>query len=175
MAGPGERAQDGIMVRPARTGDGPGYARVWTDAGRNFVEIDPATLQLPEPDGLVAWFEGSLARPRPPGSLWLVAEAGGELAGFVHGTVEPPHPDARFQLLRDLGRARLVVGVLAVAEAARRSGVGTALMTAIEAAARERGAEVVTLDTNLRSPLSVPFYENRMGYQRRGLIFRKEL
>jgi len=39
----------------------------------------------------------------------------------------------------------------------------------------ERGAAVVTLDTNLRSPLSVPFYENRMGYQRRGVIFRKEL
>jgi len=158
MAGPGERAQDGIMIRSARTGDGPGYARVWTDAGRNFVGIDPATLQLPEPDGLVAWFEQSLARPRSPGSLWLVAEACRELAGFVHGTVEPPHPDARFQLLRDLGRTRLLVGVLAVAETARRSGVGTALMTAIEAAARERGAEVVTLDTNLRSPVSVPFY-----------------
>ena len=40
---------------------------------------------------------------------------------------------------------------------------------------RERGAEVVTLDTNLRSPLSVRFYENRMGYQRHGVIFRKEL
>jgi len=175
MAGPGEQAPGGIVIRPARAGDGAGYARVWTDAGRNFVQIDPATLQLPQPTGLAAWFEESLGRPRPPGSLWLVAETGGELAGFVHGTVEPPHPDARFQLLRDLGRARLIVGVLAVAEASRRSGVGTALMTAIEAAARERGAEVVTLDTNLRSPVSVPFYENRMGYQRRGVIFRKEL
>lgn len=174
MAGP-EHRPGRIEVRPARPGDGTGLARVWADAGRNFVQVDPATLKLPELGGLADWFEESLGRPRVPGSLWVVAEFGGEIAGFVSGTVEPPHPDARFQLQRDLSRARLEVGALAVTETARRFGVGTALMTAIESAAREQGAEVVTLDTNLRSPLSVPFYENRMGYVRRAVIFRKEL
>jgi GNAT superfamily N-acetyltransferase len=164
------------VIRPARAGDGAGLARVWTDAGRNFTEVDPRTLKLPETGGLADWFEESLAQPRPPESLWLVAEAaGGGIAGFVLGTVERPRADAHFQLVRDLGRSRLAVGVLAVAEADRRTGVGTALMTAIEAAARDLGAEVVLLDTNQRSPLSVPFYENRMGYERRAIIFRKEL
>jgi len=97
-------------IRPAGPGDGPGCARVWTDAGRNFTGIDPQTLKLPEPDGLTGWFEEALARPRPPESLWLVAESGGEIAGFVSGTVEPPRDDAHWQLQRDLGRARLVVG-----------------------------------------------------------------
>lgn len=145
------------------------------DAGRNFVMVDPRTLKLPEADGLTEWFEESLTRPRSPESLWLVAESAGEIAGFVNGTIEPARDDAHWQLVRDLGRPRLMVGVLAVAEGARRTGVGTALMNAIESAARDLGAVVSLLDTNLRSPLSVPFYENRMGYQRRAVIFRKEL
>jgi hypothetical protein len=41
--------------------------------------------------------------------------------------------------------------------------------------ARSRGEVLVALDTNLRSPLSVPFYEDRMGYARHGVIFRKYL
>ena len=41
--------------------------------------------------------------------------------------------------------------------------------------ARSRGAALVSLDTNLRSPLSVPFYEDRMGYARHAVIFRKVL
>lgn len=30
-------------------------------------------------------------------------------------------------------------------------------------------------DTNLSSPLSVPFYENRMGFTRQAVILRKAL
>lgn len=48
-------------------------------------------------------------------------------------------------------------------------------MTAAEAWAGERGVAVVSLDTYLRSPTSVPFYESGMGYARRAVIFRKEL
>jgi GNAT superfamily N-acetyltransferase len=173
MTGAGQRS--GPVIRPARPGDGAGLAKVWTDAGRNFAGIDPRTLKLPETEGLTGWFEASLGEQRPPESLWLVAESGGDIAGFVSGTVEPPREDAHFQLVRDLSRSRLSVGVLAVAQETRRAGVGTALMTAIEAAARDLGAEVVLLDTNQRSPLSVPFYENRMGYERQAIIFRKEL
>ena len=51
--------------------------------------------------------------------------------------------------------------------------LGTALMTAVERWAARCGANLVSLDTNLRSPLSVPFYEDRMGYTRHAVIFRK--
>jgi hypothetical protein len=54
-------------------------------------------------------------------------------------------------------------------------GIGTALMLAIEEAARSQGAEVALLDTNVRSDLSVPFYEHQMAYSRRAVIFRKTL
>jgi hypothetical protein len=33
----------------------------------------------------------------------------------------------------------------------------------------------VSLRTSLRSPLSMPFYEERMGYMRDGAVFRKRL
>jgi GNAT superfamily N-acetyltransferase len=78
-------------------------------------------------------------------------------------------------LQRDQASARLVISALAVVEEERRAGVGTKLMTAIEDLGRARGAAMAMLDTNLRSYLSVPFYEERMGYQRQAVIFRKRL
>jgi len=64
---------------------------------------------------------------------------------------------------------------LMVAESYRRAGAGTALMAAVERWGREHGAVLVALDTNLRSKLSVPFYEDRLGYVRHAVIFRKYL
>lgn len=54
-------------------------------------------------------------------------------------------------------------------------GAGTALMTAAEECARGNDAVLISLDTYLHSPLSVPFYEQRMGYRRQAIAFRKEL
>ena len=40
---------------------------------------------------------------------------------------------------------------------------------------RDRQARIVRLDTYAHSPVSVPFYEERMGYQRRAIVFQKHL
>jgi Acetyltransferase (GNAT) family len=48
-------------------------------------------------------------------------------------------------------------------------------LTAAEEWGRDRGAEVVRLDTYADSPVSVPFYERHMGYRRRAIIFQKPL
>lgn len=40
---------------------------------------------------------------------------------------------------------------------------------------RAQGADIVRLDTYANSPVSVPFYEDRMGYQRRSVVFEKQL
>lgn len=34
---------------------------------------------------------------------------------------------------------------------------------------------MISLDTYLHSPLSVPFYEQRMGYRRQSVAFQKDL
>jgi GNAT superfamily N-acetyltransferase len=54
-------------------------------------------------------------------------------------------------------------------------GAGAALLKAAESRGRERGAEIVRLDTYAHSPVSVPFYEERMGYTRRSIVFQKWL
>jgi GNAT superfamily N-acetyltransferase len=77
--------------------------------------------------------------------------------------------------MRILGQTRLYVNELGVAEAYRRRGVATRLLTSAERWGREHGATLVYLDTYAYSPLSVPFYEHRMGYRRASITFEKRL
>ena len=163
-----------VKVRAVRPGDGAGCARAWLDAARYYVELDPDNFQLPAEAGLAGWFEQDHA----DGSqtvLRLVATVDEQVAGFVAAVLEPPLPGAQWQLTRAAASPRVYVNALMVAERYRRAGVGTALMAAVEQWGRSGGAVLVALDTNLRSPLSVPFYEDRMGYARHGVIFRKYL
>lgn len=162
------------VVRPVRRGDGEGCARAWVDAARYYVEIEPDAFQVPAEDGLAEWFEVEHARPGKDG-LTLVATVAGKVAGFVTAEFQPPAASAKWQLTRAAAVPRVYVNALVVAEPYRRAGIGTSLLTAVEDWARGRGAAMVSLDTNLRSPLAVPFYEERMNYYRHGVIFRKLL
>jgi GNAT superfamily N-acetyltransferase len=164
-----------LIVREIRSGDGEGCARAWRDAGRHYAAIVPDVIQEPDPEGLVEWFEEAIREPRGDDTLWLVAEDDAQVVGVIEAAIARPTPDARWQLQRDLSRVRLVINALAVAEEYRRKGVGTALTEAAETWGRRRGATVAATDTNLSSSLSVPFYENRMGYQRQAIILRKTL
>jgi GNAT superfamily N-acetyltransferase len=67
------------------------------------------------------------------------------------------------------------VDALGVEERYRRRGVATRLMQAVEGWAREQGATLLSLETDLASPLSMPFYERRMAYHKRAVIFQKHL
>jgi GNAT superfamily N-acetyltransferase len=73
------------------------------------------------------------------------------------------------------GECDLYVDSLGVGEAYRRRGVGARLMDAVEEWGRDRGAVRSVLTTYHASPLSVPFYERRMGYARRSIVFEKRL
>jgi GNAT superfamily N-acetyltransferase len=160
-------------IRPARPGDGEGCAGVWMDVGRYYNTLDPRVYRVPSSEGLAETFEQHIAKTDPD-LLRLVAEDEG-VVGLL--TAELRRPDGRpdHELVRDLSRLRLFVQVLAVSTPHRRTGVGTALMIAAETWAREHGAVIVSLDTYAHNPTSVPFYESRMGYARRAIIFRKEL
>ena len=63
---------------------------------------------------------------------------------------------------------------IAVLEEARGRGFGTALMTAAENWAVERGARLVVLDTSARNTDAVRLYE-RLGYEVSGLFLRKSV
>jgi GNAT superfamily N-acetyltransferase len=166
---------ESLAVRPARPSDAPDLARNWIDVARHLVELDGDAFQIPSSDGLVGWFEELLRRTRSADAVWLVAEVDGRVVGDVAARLEPPAEDAARQSLRDLGRMRLNVHALGVEKAYRRHGVGARLMHAVEEWGRNRGAVRAVLTTYHASPLSVPFYEQRMGYERRSIVFEKRL
>ena len=97
------------------------------------------------------------------------------MVGSVEARLERPIDTASRQLLRHLGEPRVVVDTLGVEEPYRRRGVATRLMQAIEGWAQEKGATLVSLETDIASPLSMPFYECRMAYQRRAVIFQERV
>lgn len=164
-----------ILVRDVRPGDGAALARMWLDVGKYYAELDSDAFQVPEEGGLAQWFEDDLKEDLPGNWRTLVAEVGGEPAGWVTGRVEPPHPAAERNFVRTIGETRLVVEALIVSPRQWRSGVGLRLMTEIEDWGRSQGAVLSTLDTYIDSPVSVPFYERRMGYGRRSIYFVKRL
>jgi GNAT superfamily N-acetyltransferase len=166
---------ESLVVRAARASDAADLARNWIEVARHLVELDPEAAQVPSTDGLVEFFEKRLGRPGSEDSVWLVAEVGGQVIGAISARLERPAEDAARQVVRYLGQIRVYVDALSVAEAYRRQGVGTRLMEAVEQWGRDRGAVCVMLDTHARSPLSVPFYERRMGYRRRSIVFEKRL
>lgn len=164
----------GVSVRPARPGDGDGMAHAWLSAAEYYTGLDPEHFRVPAAEAQAGAFEDRL-RQRGDGALLLAAELGGQVVGWLSARLEPPHPAAASQLVRELGWTRLAIDALVVDRAAWRHGAGTALLTAAEAWGREHGAEVARLDTYSGSPVSVPFYEDRMGYQRRAIVFEKRL
>jgi ribosomal protein S18 acetylase RimI-like enzyme len=105
----------------------------------------------------------------------LVAEADGVLAGTVAASLHEPLDTADRQVQTDLARRRLHVDSLGVTGTHRRGGVGSALMRAVEEWGRSQGAEVIVLETETNNPMSVPFYEQRMGFSAQAVIFRKEI
>ena len=166
---------ESLVVRPARPGDAADLARNWIDGARHYAGLDADAFQVPGADGLVVWFEELLQRPPSEDAVWLVAEVDGRVVGDVAARLERPVEDAARQLLRDLGRVRLYVDALGVEEAHRRRGVGARLMHAVEDWGRGKGAVRSLLTTYHASPLSVPFYEQGMGYKRRSIVFEKRL
>jgi ribosomal protein S18 acetylase RimI-like enzyme len=162
----------GITVRESRRGDGEHVARIHRESGRLYRELAPERFRQPDEDGLAAFCE---PEPRRDDLLQLVAEVDGVVAGFLEARLMPPLDSARYQSDPDLGLARLSIGAVETAEEFRRLGVATALVAAAEEWGRRRGARVAFCDTWIDSPLSMPFWEERMGYARRAVIFRKPL
>jgi GNAT superfamily N-acetyltransferase len=163
-----------LTIRAARPGDGTGMARAWASTADYYADLDPEHFQRPQSRDLAGSFEDSIARAGND-ALLLVAELDGDVAGWLAARIQLPEEDAAAQLMREPGWTRLAVDVLIVETPAWRHGAGTALLTAAESWGRDRGARVARLGTYAHSPVSVPFYENRMGYQRRAIIFQKKL
>ena len=147
------------MSEPAKQPEGYPAASPGLDQGalrlREFRRADLLLLseidQSCFPVGVaysLAELEGFICRPSA--KTW-VAEVDGRIIGFVVANREQ----------RDTGH----IVTLDVVENWRRGGVGTALMNAAEAWAREQGARFVYLETAEDNTAAQNFYRRR-GYQK---------
>jgi ribosomal protein S18 acetylase RimI-like enzyme len=164
-----------VTVRPATADDADGIAAIYRENGRWHASLDPEYFQEPEHEPLLDALRADEEWRAREDTLALVAEVDGAVAGYLEASLAPPSETARWQSIRDFSRARMHINSLGTADRFKRRGVATALVEAAEEWAVANGASVATLDTWIDSPLSVPFWEERMGYSRRSIVFRKQL
>ncbi|MGH2881435.1 MAG: GNAT family N-acetyltransferase [Solirubrobacteraceae bacterium] len=153
---------DRLLIRPARERD-----------CQFIAGLVPSLLEFGSPTwddagALAPGFREVLAdavRAQGPGSTVLVAEGpDGTRLGFIS--------------LREgedvVGATRGHVADLAVAAEARRMGVGTALMKAGEAWARERGLPALSLDVWSTNERALTFYRH-LGYRAESLCLARRI
>ncbi len=164
-----------LLVRQPEPGDGREMARIWIDAGRYYAERDSDLFQVPSENGLAERFDRHIQEDRADDAFQLVAEEGGRLIGMLTAHMAEPVANPEMQLVQYFGQRHVVIDLLIVDRARWREGIGTRLMHEAERWGRERGAELARLDTFADSPVSIPFYEDHLGYRRRSVIFEKPL
>ena len=164
-----------IVVREYRSGDADGIARIARENGAYYAQLAPELFKQPDDEGFAEFIDADGEWRDAPTNLALVAEVGGEVAGYLEASIQSPLDTARWQGQRDLGEPRLFVNYVGTADAHKRTGVATRLVEAAEEWGRAQGATVAICDTFVGSALSIPFWEKRMGYVPRAVVFRKRL
>jgi GNAT superfamily N-acetyltransferase len=164
-----------VAIREARADDAVGIARLSRENNIYYVELAPEFFRLPDEEGFVEFIKSGREWREGPDTLALVAEDDGAVAGYLEASLQHPDETARWQGQRDLSNTRLFINFVGTADAYKRQSVATKLVEAAEQWGRDRGAVVALCDTFIDSPLSVPFWERRRGYERRAIIFRKRL
>jgi GNAT superfamily N-acetyltransferase len=163
----------GITVRAAQPGDGEAIGLLSTDSAAYYLEVAPNDFRLPDEEGRAEWLDSFLPADGE-GEIALVAEADGDVVGYLEARLEGPLDSARYQTNPELAERRMFIGALLTARAHWRRGVGSALVDAAETWGQEHGATVAIMDTYVDSPVSVPFWKGR-GYRTRAVIMRKRL
>ncbi len=149
---------------------------MWTETGRYFNELNPDMSQVPVTAGLDDWFDAVFkATERLDDKLNVVATLSGEIVGLLIASLLEPAADTSRQVERDLGRRRIHVDAIAVAEDSRRHGVGTALMEAAHDWGRRSGAQLVLLETEANNDAALTFYHEKLGYTTRLVTLRNDL
>lgn len=159
-----------VTVRPARSGDGAGISRAWLSAAAYYTDLDPEHFQVPGAEGLAEGWDSQFDQPGDD-SLNLVAEVRGQVVGWLWARIEP-RGNASAALVREHGWTRLVVDSLIVDRDHWRGGAGNGAPGGGRGVGTRPGC---TPGHYAYSPVSVPFYEDHMGYGRRSIVFQKRL
>lgn len=156
------------VIRSATIGDVEALAEIYVSSARHHATLDPEFYVVPDRDAVVRHLREALSLDDAARGVRLVAELRGEVVASAE--VELRSPSAASMLRQQVAAS---VG-LAVLEDRRASGVGSRLMEAAEAWARERGASLMMLDASAANVDARRFYE-RHGYRLRGVLLTKRL
>jgi ribosomal protein S18 acetylase RimI-like enzyme len=146
-----------FSIRDATPSDLPDLARLGARLARWYHRLDPARFFLPEEplEEGYAWWLGKERRNRD--AVVLAAVRRGRVVGYAYGRIEARD----WNSLRD----RCGVGVdIFVVPAARRAGVGKALVEALVSRLAARGAPRVVIGVAVRNRRAVNVFE-RLGFR----------
>jgi GNAT superfamily N-acetyltransferase len=165
-----------VVLRPRRgIEDAQAVANLIVELGVYYSRLAPDHFAAVAEEGLAERIATDDVWLADSANLGLVAEMDGVVAGYLEASIQQPASDARFDANRDMREPRLFIGLVVVAEAQKRSGIATQLVQEAEAWARSQGVTLALCDTYIGSPQSLPFWEQRMGYERRAVRLRKRL
>ncbi len=164
---------DSISVRDARPGDADGLERVHADVARYYAEPIPHYFRVAIRSGSGGGAEPDRAAAGGEQLLCLVAEVKGEIVGALAARLLAPRGE--LPSAGEPEEKRLRIDYLATAAERRRSGIGTRLVETAETWGRGAGATIAETKTFQGGPLSVPFWEERMGYEELSATLEKRL
>lgn len=156
-----------IVVRAVVPGDLDALVRLRLANAEWHVRLGPGVHRLPDAAAVRKHFEDVLAAQ--PDVVILVAEVAGEVAGMAELVLLPEPPDHQILIKR---RAADIHTVVLAGQ--RGQGAGTALVTAAEQAAAERGVTVLRAVIFTPNQDAVRFY-GAAGFGPYGTMLIKEL
>ncbi len=155
-----------MEIRRAKAADLPAVSRLAAELVRLHHRYDPERFLLIEPveEGYQWFFSREIKRR---GAVILVAEEAGRIVGYAYGTLEGRNWN---DLLDACGK----LNDLFVDPTARRHGAGRALVTAMFAELRQKGAPRVVLLSAWKNPEAHAFFET-LGFRRTMVEMTAEL
>jgi GNAT superfamily N-acetyltransferase len=144
-------------IRATVPSDAPRIGDIYLAMARHHAALDPAEYRVPEHDAVVARFRAEL-EAADDADLHLVAEVDGLVVGQLDAFTRPLPPAGSMRV----PRRSASIGI-AVDEAWRGRGIGTALMDTAAAWAVGRGLDALELDVADPNADARRLYE-RLGY-----------
>jgi GNAT superfamily N-acetyltransferase len=158
-----------VRIRLATIDDVEALTEIYLSSARHHAALDPSFYHVPEREAVTQHLREELSADDPERTARLVAEVEGAVVGSADVELRSPGPAS---MLRPHRAANVGVAVL---DAWRGRDVGSRLMEAAEAWAREHDAALMLLDASAANTEARRFYEERHGYRLRGVLMTKEL
>jgi ribosomal protein S18 acetylase RimI-like enzyme len=157
-----------IAIRRLRPGDIDAVVDIYLSLATHHAALGPDRYRVPERADVAARFD-RVAGDTNPANLHLVAIVDGQVVGQLDAWgEEAPGPGSTRRPI-----AGSVVG-LAVLPAHRGRGIGTALIAAVEAWARDTGQREIRLEVAVENAAARRLYE-RLGYEPATTVLTKRV